>query len=184
MADMNPWIPVLSSLGGVLLGGTASLLGGIVVQWMTLKREREAREHEAIMERERRLAEFQFKTLIELQDSLSTTVEFARVATLKAASFAQKGLSSTEVFESQSLFHTQRSHAQGLLVRIDDATIRELSAAVCNAGDKTLKVGLDYCKTMQYDPPPFYAADEEARGKLGAANEKIGEMIRASDRPK
>jgi len=36
-SEVVPWIPVIGSFGGVLLGGVISLLGGMIGQWMGLR---------------------------------------------------------------------------------------------------------------------------------------------------
>src|SRR5271157_414902 len=63
MADVTPWIPVLSTV----LVGVFTLLGVLLPHWMTTGRERHAREREARENRERPWSDFQIKALLDLQ---------------------------------------------------------------------------------------------------------------------
>ena len=68
--EIQPWITVAGPIVGVVVGSGIALLGGVIGQWMTLQRERDARRHEAEEHRSRQRADFQIKTLTELQDAL------------------------------------------------------------------------------------------------------------------
>jgi hypothetical protein len=63
MADVSPWLQTV-------IGGLMTLAGGALTHWMTLRRERDARRHEADDRRNRQRADFQINTLRELQDAL------------------------------------------------------------------------------------------------------------------
>src|SRR5208337_3325517 len=63
MADVSPWLQTV-------IGGLMTLAGGALTHCMTLRRERDARRHEADDRRNRQRADFQIKTLTELQDAL------------------------------------------------------------------------------------------------------------------
>ncbi|MBV8312387.1 MAG: hypothetical protein JO344_18545, partial [Planctomycetaceae bacterium] len=63
MADVSPWLQTV-------IGGVMTLAGGALTHWMTLRRERDARRHEADDRRNRQRADFQINTLRELQDAL------------------------------------------------------------------------------------------------------------------
>jgi hypothetical protein len=63
MADVSPWLQTV-------IGGGMTLAGGALTHWMTVRRERDARRHEAEEHRNRQRADFQIKTLMDLQDAL------------------------------------------------------------------------------------------------------------------
>jgi hypothetical protein len=63
MADASPWLQTV-------IGGVMTLAGSALAQWMTFWRERGTRRHEAEEHRNRQRAEFQIRTLTDLQDAL------------------------------------------------------------------------------------------------------------------
>lgn len=65
MADVSPWVQIV----GTALGGALSIGGGFVAQWMTTGRDREARQVAAEEQRKRQRAEFQMKSLLEVQEA-------------------------------------------------------------------------------------------------------------------
>jgi hypothetical protein len=65
MPDASPWVQVI----GTAIGGLATFAGVLVAQRMTAVREREARRIEAEERLRRQRAEFQVKTLLELQEA-------------------------------------------------------------------------------------------------------------------
>jgi hypothetical protein len=70
MADVSPWVQTV-------IGGLMTLAGGSVAHWMTLGREREARRSEGEVHRNRQRADFQIKSLTELQDALCRIMKSA-----------------------------------------------------------------------------------------------------------
>jgi hypothetical protein len=68
MADVSPMIQTV-------LGGAMTLAGGAVVQLLTFWRERNTRRHDAEEHRNRQRADFQIKTLTELQEALCQLME-------------------------------------------------------------------------------------------------------------
>jgi hypothetical protein len=63
-------MPDLSPLLQTVIGGLMTMGGGALAHRLTLGREREARQHEAEERRRRQQADFQIKTLSDLQDAL------------------------------------------------------------------------------------------------------------------
>jgi hypothetical protein len=78
-SDWEKLIPVLSVLGGALVGGSFSFLGAIVGQWLTSKRERRNKR-----------AEVQLNVIYEIQDEMQIAMGvamdkyLAKTGTLKA----------------------------------------------------------------------------------------------------
>jgi hypothetical protein len=70
MADVSSWLQTV-------IGGLMTLAGGALAHWMALGREREARRHEAEQRRNRQRADFQIKSLMELQDALCRIMKSA-----------------------------------------------------------------------------------------------------------
>lgn len=66
VSQWTAWAPVLASL----ITGSLTILAVVLVQAWTTRREREARERDAIQKENHRWDEFKLKTLVELQDTL------------------------------------------------------------------------------------------------------------------
>jgi hypothetical protein len=65
-SDWEKLIPMLSVLGGALVGGSFSFLGAIVGQWLTSKRERRNKR-----------AEVQLNVIYEIQDEMQVAMSVA-----------------------------------------------------------------------------------------------------------
>src|SRR5262249_60503248 len=70
MGDVSPWVQTV-------IGGVMTLLGGALTHLLTVRRERDARRHEAEERRNRQRADFQIKTLTDLQDALCRIMKSA-----------------------------------------------------------------------------------------------------------
>lgn len=70
MAEVSPWVQTV-------IGGVMTLAGGALTHWLTLRRERDARRQEAEERRNRQRADFQIKTLTDLQDALCRIMKSA-----------------------------------------------------------------------------------------------------------
>ena len=68
MADVSPLLQTL-------IGGVMTLAGGVLGQWMTFWRERDTKRCEAEVYRNRQRADFQIKSLTELQDALCRIIK-------------------------------------------------------------------------------------------------------------
>src|SRR5690348_76965 len=71
MPDVNPWVQVAGAALGAAIGGMATFAGVLAAQWMTYRREYVLTERQVREARERRWAEFQAKSLVELQEALA-----------------------------------------------------------------------------------------------------------------
>ncbi len=182
-AEVNPWVPVLGTLGGALLGGLASFLGGVIGQWMTLKRERESREHDLEKSRERLWEEFQVKTLIDLQDALDGMNRACfRMANL-AGQVAQGNYPMERAIKAEAAYHTARNRALKLMVRIEDKGVRALATELCSVVDEIRQLGISFVACNRYDVRSLNSAYAESTSKFAEANDRIGEVIRGSHRP-
>ena len=70
MADVSPLLQTL-------IGGLMTLAGSVLGQWMTFWRERDTKRREIEVHRNRQRADFQIKSLTELQDALCRIMKSA-----------------------------------------------------------------------------------------------------------
>jgi hypothetical protein len=182
-SDITPWIPALASLGGVLIGSVASLYGSMIGQWMGLKREREAREHEAERSRMRVWNEFQLKTLMELQDALDKMIRSGfRVANV-SGQVAHGKMTMEQAIKCEAAFHVVRNQTLKLTVRVEDEQVRALSGNLCTLAEQMKQLGIKFVDRKTYDVSELNSIYADARRQFAGANEKIGDIIRGSQRP-
>ncbi len=181
--EANPWIPVVGTLGGALFGGVVSFLGGIIGQWMTLKREREAREHEIEISKRSLWQEFQVKTLINLQDALDRMNRASfRTADL-AGKVAQGIIPMERAIESEAAYHSARNRAIKLMARIEDSHVRTLSSELCALAEEIKTLGIMFVDKHRYDTTLLNSKYADLNRKFAEANDRIGDAIRGSHRP-
>jgi hypothetical protein len=183
MIGLNSWIPVIGTLGGALLGGAASFLGGIIGQWMTLKREREARGHEAGEVRRRQWEEFQVKTLIELQDTLAKTNSAAfRTANLTGIA-VQRGIPLEPAIKSESIYYMTRNRAIMLVSRVDDGKSRSLANDLLDSIEKLKHIGLSFVEVRRFDVTQLNSQYDITLCKFAETTALIGVVIRTLNKP-
>lgn len=180
--EVNPWIPVVGTLGGTLFGGLVSFIGGIIGQWMSLKREREAREHEFERSKRSLWHEFQVKTLINLQDALDRLNRASfRTADL-AGKVAQGSIPMERAIESEAAYHADRNRAIKLVARVEDTHVRTLSGELCALAEEIKTLGVIFVNEHRYDTTLLNSKYADSNRKFAEANDRIGDAIRGSHR--
>lgn len=183
VVELNAWVPVVGTLGGAFLGGTASFIGSIVGQWMTSKREREARVDEADAERRRQWQEFQGRTLMDLQVALDRTVRISfRTADL-AGKAAQGMTPMDQAIRAEAAYHAARNRALILASRVEEVSAREGARALCDLAEGIKTVGVSFAVHKEYDVDRLSTRYAAARRKFVEVNDLIGEVLRLAHRP-
>lgn len=165
-----------------LLGSGIALLGSVIGQWMMLQREREAREHEAERTRQGRWNDFQLKTLIELQDGLEKLVRAAFHVSNVSGQVAIGKDSMERAIKCEAAFHAIRNHALKLIVRVEDEEVRARSDDLCSFAEEIKQVGIRFVQNKSYDVSVLNSMHADSRRRFVAANDRIGEIIRGSQR--
>ena len=163
MPDVNhPWIPVIAAA----IGGALAILGVVVTQWWTAKREHEAREHERKERRERQLADFQIKTLLDIQDAtkklLRTTGSI--ISANRRGSYEKGAWGCAQIYSGSGKKHRDlTAEIISDVARVEDESIRNLYMAVINysikmasarSEEEAEKASEDYRRTSGSDRVP------------------------------
>jgi hypothetical protein len=172
MADVSP-------LFQIMIGGLMTLAGGALVQWMTLWREREVRKHGVEEHRNRQRAEFQLKTLLELQDAMTDLTKAATDLWAEAyAAFKETGQWGLRDSSDTQTLSPERSEKYGvashrvsvLKIRVLDPSLRSLLDSFENMAMRTA-IGRTPDEARQYfDTLPK---------TFTAANDRLGEILRS-----
>jgi hypothetical protein len=168
MADINS----VYQLIGTALGGALSIAGGFLAQWMTTGREREGRRIDAEENRKRQRAEFQVKTLLEVQE-VAWKILDAGLATL-ALSSRMPGMP-----QSPQRVQTQMEHFESwknavtrqiiLTARVDDSQVRELLTRLRSQANDIMRLS---------STADSNAASQNLRDTFESVNDRIGTLLR------
>lgn len=166
---VNPWIPVIAAA----IGGALAILGGMVTQWWTAKREHESREHERKERRERQRADFQIKTLLDLQDAtkklLSTTGSIINANRKKSNEKGAWGC--VQIYSGIGQKHRDLTgEIISDVARVEDESIRNLYIVVINYSIKMASARSE---------EEVEKASEDFMQSFRSANDRLGEVLRS-----
>jgi hypothetical protein len=174
VADTNAWI----ALGGPLVGGALSVCGGFLAQWMTHRREREARQHErtarqieADHRRQQAQTDQDQAALRELQDAMSTLMDaFAGCAAVKLPPSGEPPAPRAQA-EAELKVYTTLTRQVSSRVRVGDDRLREAAR----------QLGLSAVSVMvsTLTVRGFTDISSGVLTRFHEANERLGELLRA-----
>jgi hypothetical protein len=175
MADVSQWV----QLSGTALGGVLSLAGGLIAQLMTTGREREGRRVEAEEHRKRQRADFQVKTLLEVQEAAWQVLDAGRwfaVHALKRTDAAGQAGGARVPADVLTQWEKAVPRQIVLTTRVEDARLRELLTTLRGEANDALRLSSNNL------PKPAatdcHAANEQLLATFQAANDRIGEILR------
>jgi hypothetical protein len=129
MALAPEWVPTVNTL----ITAFFVLLASLIPQIFISARERKARKEEAQARREQQWADFQMKTLLDLQDALSRLTMVTVLTDGEGRGVMQNQVSHDKLIKTGARYHMILTRTLTLLVRVGDEQSRSLAQSACAA---------------------------------------------------